>query len=399
MATIRSSLCLALSVAAVLLPLGANGAIDTVKVDFAQDKGPILYRGSGFLHTLASSSGNNEPIKPRLLRGSDSRISNAYSTCVALGCSMQVVMSDNYGYGGTRPGDNGWPAYETWVRDLVNKYRSANRRVQWDIWNEPDSPVFWRWDQPRFLETWDHAYRTIKSIDPTYTVVGPSNCCGVAYTKTFLAHCKESNTLPDIVTFHVFDPYTGVCKGTCLGSMVNELRTFMDSAGIGIERVQVNEMIGAPPEMTNPGISMTYLAECERVQVEGAAHACWDDESQNNCWNNTLNGLLNTQAQRRSVWWMYKSYADITGNVLSVARGSAGSDGVMGINKTTREIRGAFGRNNEGAPVGDVVVVLQNLASTGVLADRGTMTIEVARIANTEDLPSNGPVIGSWSPV
>ena len=61
--------------------------------------------------------------------------------------------------------------YYTWVRTLVTRYKG--KIAHWEIWNEPDNPLFWKPSpNPRqYAELLKTAYRAVKDADPNASVL------------------------------------------------------------------------------------------------------------------------------------------------------------------------------------------------------------------------------------
>ena len=91
---------------------------------------------------------------------------------------------------------------------MVGALQATGLKFAYDIWNEPDISVFW----PRgmattqYFQMWDSAYKEIRSIAPSATIVGPD----FAYTpqqnpasgRRFSRTSKAAGTIPDEITNH-----------------------------------------------------------------------------------------------------------------------------------------------------------------------------------------------------
>jgi xylan 1,4-beta-xylosidase len=99
---------------------------------------------------------------------------------------------------------------DAFVRHLIQRYGIEEVR-QWpfEVWNEPNLDGFWeRADQKAYFELYANTARTIKKIDPTLRVGGPSTA-GAAWVPEFLAYAKANNVPVDFVTTHTY----GVTEG------------------------------------------------------------------------------------------------------------------------------------------------------------------------------------------
>ena len=78
------------------------------------------------------------------------------------------------------------------------------RSWYFEVWNEPNLAGFWEGgDQKAYFELYDLTSRTIKAIDPTLRVGGPSTA-GASWIPEFLAHVKESGAAVDFVSTHTY---------------------------------------------------------------------------------------------------------------------------------------------------------------------------------------------------
>ena len=99
---------------------------------------------------------------------------------------------------------------DAFVRHLIQRYGIEEVR-QWpfEVWNEPNLEGFWeRADQVAYFELYANTARTIKKIDPTLKVGGPSTA-GAAWVPELLAYAKAHGVPVDFVTTHTY----GVTEG------------------------------------------------------------------------------------------------------------------------------------------------------------------------------------------
>ena len=373
-----------MAILAANLSLGMNAwAVETVTVDFGVTKWPATQRASGFLHSISAtqpSAALLNPVKPKLIRSTDSTIFSIYSRMTPLGTKLMIVISDKNGYSSFPRSD-----WETLVTNLVTTAKNNGYSIQWDIWNEPNLSSFWNASQAQFFDTWKRGYQRIRAVEPNATIVGPSaSGFDSGYIQAFLNYAKANNVLPDVLSWHEW------YGGTDIPGNVQSIKNWMASNGININRISINEMI-YQSEFTSPGATARYLAGAEYAEVESAAHACWSDNGTENCFGTkSLDGILTTDgANPRSVWWVYKGYADITGNIVGVTATSgvgaiAGADagsssggvvigrigGSGAVNVQFNNVDSASFLNN-----GGVRVVAQRIpdSNTGALASPTTV--------------------------
>lgn len=92
-------------------------------------------------------------------------------------------------------------AWENFIRAAVA--RAAGRIRYWEVWNEPEDPVFYSGDVATMVKLQKSAFETIKAIDPSLMVLTPSSIGSVAgfkWMSAFLA--AGGGRYADIIAFH-----------------------------------------------------------------------------------------------------------------------------------------------------------------------------------------------------
>jgi xylan 1,4-beta-xylosidase len=97
------------------------------------------------------------------------------------------------------------------VRNFVIHYEDRfgiNEVQQWyfEFWNEPDFYVFWRGTFEEYCLLYKNTYQTIKELNPSYSVGGPSivSINNSDWLQQFLDFCISENCLPDFISFHCY---------------------------------------------------------------------------------------------------------------------------------------------------------------------------------------------------
>ncbi len=106
----------------------------------------------------------------------------------------------------SHPQPAGWrDLVGAFIHHLEERYgRDEVRSWYFEVWNEPNLAGFWEGaDQNAYFELYDLTSKTIKSIDPTLRVGGPSTA-GAAWVPEFLAHVRQSGAGIDFVTTHTY---------------------------------------------------------------------------------------------------------------------------------------------------------------------------------------------------
>ncbi len=354
---------------------------EAVVVDCAVDGGAVSHCASGFLFGF-SDDGLEPPdaaVLPLKIRLHRTRLSLAKAQAArmkSLGFGLQVVVSDDWGYGQTHPGDNGdWARWENHVRHQVDVANEAGLRVQFDIWNEPDHHLFWQRTPERFLETWRRAYRAIRAAEPSAVIVGPSWSDvhpGRPRFDDFLRYCKTEGVVPDYVTWHFPNDAT---------AEVRYCREFCARWGIGIKGIILNEYCLKQDQYA--GATAWHLAQLERARVDGACHAIWGDER-----NHDLDGIL-LGATPRGQWWVYRRYAELTGQLL-LSTPSASADVAAAAESGQKKLRLLLGRRgNFGL---HLEVRLEHLDALPFFTKQDTLRLQLERIPDNDgaavsDLP------------
>jgi xylan 1,4-beta-xylosidase len=130
---------------------------------------------------------------------------------VELGFTPQALSTSQnsifYWHGNTsHPKPDGWhDLVDAFIRHIEERYgQNEVRNWFFEVWNEPNLSGFWEGgDQKAYFDLYDLTARTIKSVDPTLRVGGPSTA-GAAWVPEFLAHVKQSGAPVDFVTTHTY---------------------------------------------------------------------------------------------------------------------------------------------------------------------------------------------------
>lgn len=95
----------------------------------------------------------------------------------AKGLDILGLLDYTAGWAVNAPGpvSNVPPPHDLWteyVRQTVSRYK--DRVHAWEVWNEPNEGVFWAGTKEQYAQLLALTYDTIKSVDPSATVVGPA---------------------------------------------------------------------------------------------------------------------------------------------------------------------------------------------------------------------------------
>ena len=118
---------------------------------------------------------------------------------------------------------------ETLTRHLVVHYGVAQvRSWPFEIWNEPNLPIFWDGTQAEYFALYQHAARAVKRIDPDIPVGGPSTARN-EWIPDLLSYCDSTGTPLDFVSTHHYPTDDAVDQG-------GDMETQMAAAGRGALR-------------------------------------------------------------------------------------------------------------------------------------------------------------------
>lgn len=300
-----------LALATMITPvLGyAAGAADVV-VDFSQH---IAHPRSmvGFLHGMDARRPDDRwvaPLEPALWR-TGRLVRELYPRAARLGARVTVVISDIWGYDADHAPYLNYPAFEQRVRQIVRA--AGDRPVIYDIWGEPDTATSWHGSEAQFMETFRRAHDAIRAVKPDAIIAGPSL---VSYRRDrmqrFVAACLAHHLRLDVLSWHEFRSGPGMAL---IERDLREARQlFLENAqfaSVGIKEIHLNESIHQKIQF-DPVAAMAVIDGMERGGADAAARACWrEPDGKDNCWSNTLEGLLTVSEEPRAIWWAYRWYA------------------------------------------------------------------------------------------
>lgn len=393
----------------------AQDPVDTMTVNLAQPLGAPTYRASGFIYGL-SQDGAQPPIdlqadiKTQFIRAGGAQLNcpnggwvngdyetrwesvkGYYERVKALGATFILLPHDLWGADGVcnvpeYPGDDGdWTNYTTFLKQVIDDAIAngmTGSDVQWDIWNEPDIPLFWARDQEQYHETWKLAYEMIRAAIPDAVIVGPSTArqpdrYDYWYPK-YLDFIKENNVVPDILSWHQLVP----------SSDPQESKRYLDemlsSRGLLVQGYQVNEYGDCCTNEQEPGPSVWYMGRFERDGID-AARANWRMGAE---LHGGMGGLVTVSGEPLGVWWAYKRYAELTGQMVTVTAGES-MDGVAAVDEETRQAIILVGSR---AIHDDVVVQIEGFDAAPYLLNNGQVNVLIERIPYGSDVMTEVPV-------
>lgn len=123
---------------------------------------------------------------------------------------------------------------EKFIRFLFERYGEAEVRTWYfEVWNEPDLPIFFKGKQKDYFRLYEATARTIKKIDPQLRVGGPSTSA-CRWVSEFKEHCEKNNIPYDFLTTH---HYPGDSFGNTfgVGDALKMMKATHDNAKNGVD--------------------------------------------------------------------------------------------------------------------------------------------------------------------
>ncbi|MDQ6617828.1 MAG: hypothetical protein M3083_24545, partial [Actinomycetota bacterium] len=338
-----------------------------VTVDGTMAVAPARQRAQGFLNSIypvGNMVALTRNLKPHSWRGSPTYQAatgtldwSSWDTGVATGAQTTMLLSNLWSAehstgSGARPPWADWAGYAAWVTDTVRTIEASGHQVTyWEIQNEPAgggyfSPADWAASTVTdYLEQFRVAYGAIKAADPAAQIIGPSLSHFADYPGeydprepdlvTFLDFAARNAMRLAAVTWHEIDDELGFhprdfnILPQIIEDHVSEARQLIaDRPGLGRPQVWINEY-GHRRDYAIPGWTVGDMAALERASVDRAGRSCWTEQDPggsvyDDCPTPTLDGLLARDGLTpRANYWVYATYATMTGRIVSAASSDA----------------------------------------------------------------------------
>lgn len=341
------------------------------------------------LWTVSGLYPTNDPAPPAL----------SYARAKQFTNRLLMTVSDLWGYPNsftplppTEYPYQDWPRWQALVQQAAQA--SAGRNLMWGTWNEPDSAASWPGTQQQYFDTYGYAYPILRQTLGAGAMIGGPQLSAYDknYITAYLNYALANNLQVNFLAWHEI-PTADTGIEAIAADLEDARASFLQNskyAPLNIQKIFVDRSVGSASNHA-PGDVLGYLYYLEQGQADGAGKDCWpDSQGANECFNDTIDGVLTTQFQPRAVWWAYKTYADgVSTRVAStstdyrvVALGS--SSGVSA--NTAQVLVGYFNSAGAAATGVPITVNLNNLGALPFLqgATQVRLTLEL--------IPASGEV-------
>ncbi len=367
----------------------------TITVDFSATATTVKSM-VGFIHAMSATqpaSNYITDLSPAYWRAG-TLMSTIYPRINQFHAKPILVISDLYRY----PGDNvvGWKqpfedttAWKNFVGNVYTQGSLIGDSVVYDVWNEPNGIYFWTGTRQQLFETFKRAHDKIRSLPNGNNafISGPSlNGLDTAFIRPFLDYCLVNNIKLDVFSWHEFRTDE---KINDIATNITQIRTLVNStkyAPLQIKQIHLNELGGASAQF-KPGSILAYFSALEKGGANAACRACWDESTGiNNCFNNTLNGLLTPNSfNPRAAWWAYRYYnlsinkrvPSISSNTNVVSYASTSSE-----NANELQILVGYYGDVDNADK-SININLRNLNNVDYLNGKTTVHVKIQKIPNS----------------
>ncbi|SFO28468.1 Concanavalin A-like lectin/glucanases superfamily protein [Pseudobutyrivibrio sp. UC1225] len=231
------------------------------------------------------------------------------------GDSIQIACPDIYA---------NWPYEYEGMDEYCEKLKTMVRQTKeagltdaavYVLFNEPEGNWFneiWSNDMSKFNAAWKQAYDSVKSVDPDAKTAGPNFCCYQArQLEQFMIFCAENDCIPTQISWHVLnnDLYNNFPNNVADYRRLEE--KYWLEPGLITEKREI--VINEYADFTHlgvPGSLSRWIGLFEDEKVT-ACLAYWHI-------SNNLADLAASNNEPNGAWWLYKWYAEMSGETVSI---------------------------------------------------------------------------------
>ena len=167
--------------------------------------------------------------------------------------------------------------------------------------------------------------------------------------QSFLQNAVATNTVPDVISWHELESAGKIAGDVATVTARGEERWASRPRPIAIEEY------AAPSQVGIPGDLVDYIAQFERLGINNAELAFWNQYG-------ALGDLLTgTGGSPNAAYWLYRWYGQMTGNMVTVVppgTAGVGLDGAASVNSAGNQVSVIFGGGS-----GSTAVTVNGLGS------------------------------------
>jgi hypothetical protein len=337
-----SALATAVPSSAAETPPPPAAPASTLVVNANQPYRTVTHVASGSLYGLATGSvpadSLVEPLHPNTFvqmaaggrQQAEGDILSVAPEAAKAGAHLVDRMSDYYaGW----PYQFSWSSWPTVVQQQVQEVEASPYAAitNFEPWNEPDNT--WLSANGTFNSFWTTTYNQIRSLDPDAVIQGPSFSDNISAMQSFLQNAVATNTVPDVISWHELES-----SGKIAGDVAT-VTGLEKSLGITPRPIAIEEY-AAPAQVGIPGDLVDYIAQFERLGINNAELAFWNQYG-------ALGDLLTgTGGKPNGAYWLYDWYGAMTGNMVTVVppgTPGVGLDGAASVDSAGDQVSVIFG--------------------------------------------------------
>ncbi|KAM0552425.1 hypothetical protein ACHAPJ_007986 [Fusarium lateritium] len=213
-----------------------------------------------------------------------SSLSN-YRTTRRNGGKFILLIHDLWGADSTQgkgfpyPGDGGsWKNWNAFLDQLISDItkNKVTAGLEIDIWNEPDSDLFWDAPQTQYLAMWKRTYDRIRKELPGVQITGPSTTTPPTvdseWYNNYMKYIAKTNTIPDFFSWHL------LATDRNLRESKQQFDTLRKKYKLPERPININEYASWDGEQ-NPAGAVFYISQFERHNAHGL-RANWASQGQ-----------------------------------------------------------------------------------------------------------------------
>lgn len=187
--------------------------------------------------------------------------------------------------------------WQQYVSTVATRYKGRIR--YYEVWNEPNLRQYWTGSTKQLISLTQTAYWTLKAIDPSVTMVGPSvtsHETGLAWLSDYLA--KGGGASLDVIAHH-FYVFPGPPEA--LVPFMDSVRQILMKYGVRDKPLWNTEITWAlPATFATPADAAAYLARTYLLNWGAGAERCywyaWDNHAWATLWLTEMDGKTPTPA-------------------------------------------------------------------------------------------------------